>query len=287
MIFWRNLVLSVTLILRYKTLDLSPWRRKNENCYENLTELLARVSSLYRDHHPLYVNAAARVGAAEREGAALRKISFRLLYTGLTPKTRAADLWTSILNGSWNCLIFHVRQRVHGAERISEGLYPPSAHYQRGQYNVGFAPVEIQKFLWGRRSQWRNWSIRGENGKLNRRTCKILSFFRGKWCDLTTLIYSIVIHKVLWPFITVTFIYLIFFLASHVKSGTLFSEIVQVVTFVVHFCLSSIIICCRCEFDAFSIVARPIITNKSNFGRIEGISHVGFSTDEKWISMPQ
>lgn len=44
-------------------------------------------------------------------------------YTGLTPKTRAADLWTSILNGSWNCLIFHVRQRVHGAERISEGSY--------------------------------------------------------------------------------------------------------------------------------------------------------------------
>lgn len=38
-------------------------------------------------------------------------ISFCLLH-GLTTKTRAPsgfDLWTSTLNGSWNCLIFHVQ----------------------------------------------------------------------------------------------------------------------------------------------------------------------------------
>lgn len=87
-------------------------------------------------------------GWVARRGTALRKISFRLLYTGLTPKTRAADLWTSILNGSWNCLIFHVRQRVHGAERISEGPYPPA-----GTNITWIRPRRNSKILpWGRRS---------------------------------------------------------------------------------------------------------------------------------------
>lgn len=122
-------------------------------------------------------------GGGGRGRAALRKISFRLLYTGLTPKTRAADLWTSILNGSWNCLIFHVRQHVHGAERISEGPYSPS-----GDNITWIRLVKIQKFHrkdGAAASPGGVWSIRGENRKMNRGTHgRTPSFLRGKWCGL-------------------------------------------------------------------------------------------------------
>jgi len=50
----------------------------------------SRVPSFYRET-PVIRQCRSEGGWSEGESA-LRKISFRLLYTGLTPKTRAADL---------------------------------------------------------------------------------------------------------------------------------------------------------------------------------------------------
>lgn len=142
----------------------------------------------------------------KRVRAALRKISFRLLYTGLTPKTRAADLWTSILNGSWNCLIFHVRQHVHGAERISEGPYSPS-----GDNITWICLVEIQKFYregGAAASLGCVWLIHGENRKMSCRTHgEHRPFLRGKWCGLIAVLYFTVVYN----FILITVISCHFF----------------------------------------------------------------------------
>lgn len=56
------------------------------------TRIRQRASFLYTTaRHPLYVNAGARGGWPEG-GPPFEKSHFAFSYTGLTPKTRAADL---------------------------------------------------------------------------------------------------------------------------------------------------------------------------------------------------